>query len=82
MNKADYDRALHYTYHSQWDNLLILMVRTKDDLLSKKIERFLHAYYFLSDYNQVEEKLYSLLQYVDYANSRVCQEQEKLLQSI
>ena len=40
MNKADYDRALYYTYHSQWDNLLILMVRTKDDFLSKKIEHF------------------------------------------
>jgi len=82
MNKADYDRALHYTYHSQWDNLLILMVRTKDDFLSKKIERFLHSYYFQLDISQVESDLYSLLQYVDHANDRVCQSQEKFLQTI
>ena len=32
MNKADYDRALYYTYRSEWDDLLILMVRTKDHI--------------------------------------------------
>lgn len=46
MNVADYDKALYYTHRSQWDNLLILMVRTQDDLLSKRIEHFLHAYQF------------------------------------
>ncbi len=35
----DYDRALYYTHRSEWDNLLVLMVRTKDQILSKKIER-------------------------------------------
>ena len=29
MDVIDYDRALYYTHRSQWDNLLILMVRTK-----------------------------------------------------
>lgn len=70
MNKADYDRALYYTYHSQWDNLLILMVRTKDDFLSKKIEHFLHAYYFNKNSQLLERYLLSLLHYADYANEK------------
>ncbi|MDX8362098.1 MULTISPECIES: YhdB family protein [Bacillaceae] len=67
MNIVDYDRALYYTHRSQWDNLLILMVRTKDQFLSKKIEHFLHAYNFSKDYTAVENNLYSLLRYVDHA---------------
>lgn len=68
MNKVDYDRALYYTHRSQWDNLLILMVRTNDHFLAKKIEHFLHAYHFEKDYAVVEKKLYRLLRYIDYAN--------------
>ncbi|TWD89697.1 YhdB-like protein [Neobacillus bataviensis] len=68
MNKLDYDRALYYTHRSEWDNLLILMVRTKDQFLSKKIEQFLHAYNFERDYTVIETKLYSLLRYIDHAN--------------
>lgn len=68
MNKADYDRALYYVHRSEWDNLLILMVRTKDQFLSKKIEHFLHAYNFEHDYTVIEKNLYSLLRYIDHAN--------------
>ncbi|MBS4212283.1 MULTISPECIES: YhdB family protein [Neobacillus] len=68
MNKLDYDRALFYTHRSEWDNLLILMVRTTDQFLSKKIEHFLHAYNFERDYSVIETKLYSLLRYIDHAN--------------
>jgi hypothetical protein len=68
MNKMDYDRALYYTHRSEWDNLLILMVRTKDQILSKKIEQFLHAYNFEKDYAVLEKKLYALLRYIDHAN--------------
>ncbi len=53
MDHADYDKALYYTHRSQWDNLLILMVRTKDDLLSKRIEHFLHAYHFEYDHAEI-----------------------------
>lgn len=58
MNVADYDKALYYTHRSQWDNLLILMVRTQDDLLSKRIEHFLHAYQFNRNDADVEKCLY------------------------
>jgi hypothetical protein len=68
MNKMDYDRALYYTHRSQWDNLLILMVRTSDQFLSKKIEQFLHAYNFEHDYSVIEKTLFSLLRYIDHAN--------------
>ncbi|WP_170006592.1 YhdB family protein [Bacillus fonticola] len=68
MNSIDYDRALYYLHRSQWDNLLILMVRTKDDFLSKKIEHFLHAYHFSHDYGTVEHELYDFLTYVDHAH--------------
>ncbi|MFY4774128.1 YhdB family protein [Metabacillus sp. RGM 3146] len=67
METVDYDKALYYTHRSQWDNLLILMVRTKDDLLSKRIEQFLHAYNFEHDYMTIEQSLYTLLRYIDHA---------------
>ncbi|MCU9612559.1 YhdB family protein [Caldibacillus lycopersici] len=82
MNKVDYDRALYYTYRSQWDNLLILMVRTKDDFLAKKIEHFLHAYYYQTDDRVVEKYLFSLLQYVDYADAQATTVQEEIWYSI
>lgn len=63
----DYDKALYYTHRSEWDNLIILMVRTKDHLLSKKIEYFLHAYFFSHDYTLIEQNLYSLLRYLEHA---------------
>lgn len=68
MKNNDYDRALFYTHRSQWDNLLILMVRTEDQFLAKKIEHFLHAYNFEKDYTAIEKRLYSLLRYIDHAN--------------
>ncbi len=74
MNKMDYDRALFYTHRSEWDNLLILMVRTTDQFLSKKIEHFLHAYNFERDYTVIERKLYSLLRYIDHANETLDEE--------
>ncbi|KOO47103.1 YhdB family protein [Priestia koreensis] len=68
MNDMDYDKALYYTHRSQWDNLLVLMVRTEDDFLSKKIEHFLHAYNFERNYRVIQEELYSLLRYIDHAS--------------
>ena len=69
MNKNDYDRALYYSHRSEWDNLLILMVRTKDQFLSKKIEHFLHAYHFEHDYTTIQRNLYTLLRYIEHATS-------------
>ncbi|KGP73079.1 hypothetical protein N782_07505 [Pontibacillus yanchengensis Y32] len=64
---ADYDKALYFTLWGQWDDLLILMVRTKDDFLSKKIETFLHAYHYSPEDDQVVTSHQSLMQYIDHA---------------
>ncbi|MBD1382258.1 YhdB family protein [Metabacillus arenae] len=82
MKPVDYDKALYYTHRSQWDNLLILMVRTKDDFLSKKIEHFLHAYNFENDYTVIENNLYSLLRYIDHASEFDADEFEEQTVSI
>ncbi|KKB35652.1 YhdB family protein [Bacillus thermotolerans] len=69
MVYTDYDRALYYIYRSDWDNLLVLMVRTGDHLLSKKIEHFLHACSFPNPYSTVEKTFYTLFDYIEHANS-------------
>lgn len=63
----DYDKALLYTYSCRWDQLLVLMVQTKDDLFSKKIEQFLHAFKYERDIKNVDTKLQQLLHYIDHA---------------
>lgn len=67
MNIPDYDKALYYTIWGQWDELLILMVRTNDDILSKKINHFLNAYHFSSDQRDIIKTHDDLLYYVDHA---------------
>lgn len=67
MDIHDYDKALYYAHRSEWHELLVLMVNTEDHFLSKKIERFLHAYSYSSDYSDIERKLYALLRYLDFA---------------
>lgn len=68
---SDYRKALLYTQHSKWDDLIILMVRTEDQLLAKKIEHFLHAYKFEYDYPIIEKYLIKLLDYIDFADEEI-----------
>ncbi|MED4474361.1 MULTISPECIES: YhdB family protein [Bacillaceae] len=63
----DYDKALYYTLWGQWDDLLVLMVRTKDDMLSKKIQHFLHSYRYSLDQQKIMESHDNLLYYIDHA---------------
>jgi len=67
ITRNEYDRALFYIHRSEWDNLLILMVRTKDHFLAKKIEHFLHAYHFDHNYKTTERFLFTLFRYLDHA---------------
>lgn len=67
MDIPDYDKALYNTLWGQWDELLILMVRTEDDLLSKRIEHFLHAFHYATDENAVITSHDNLLYYIDHA---------------
>ena len=63
----DYDKALYYTLWGQWDELLILMVRTKDDILSKKIEHFLNAYHYSLEEDKIMRSHDQLIYYLDHA---------------
>ena len=68
---SDYKKALLLTQYLRWDDLIILMVQTKDQILSKKIERFLHAYKFEYDYPVIEKYLIKLLDYIDFADKEI-----------
>ncbi|MGP4061883.1 YhdB family protein [Halobacillus litoralis] len=69
MNQYDYDKALHFMIWGQWDDLLVLMVRTRDQFLSKKIETFLHASYYPSKQSEMLESHEALLSYIDHAQT-------------
>lgn len=69
MNDQDYDKALHFMIWGQWDDLLVLMVRTRDHFLSKKIESFLHACYYPGHESEMLKSHESLLSYIDHAQA-------------
>lgn len=71
MEIPDYDKALYYTLWGQWDDLLVLMVRTNDDILSKKIEHFLHAYHYSPDQTNIIQSHDDLLYYIDHAMKHI-----------
>ncbi|GGE73348.1 YhdB family protein [Priestia taiwanensis] len=63
----EYDKALFFTYSCNWEQLMLLMVQTKDELFSKRIEHFLHAFKYERDLSVVNDKLQLLFQYIDHA---------------
>ncbi|GAA0490370.1 hypothetical protein GWK91_00680 [Virgibacillus sp. MSP4-1] len=67
MNMVDYDKAMYFTLWGQWDDLLVLMVRTDDDFLSKKIETFLHAYHYGYDETTIVGSHQNLIHYLEHA---------------
>jgi len=67
MDIPDYDKALYYSLWGQWDDLLVLMVRTDDDMLSKKIQNFLYAYHYSLDQTKILALHDELLYYIDHA---------------
>jgi len=64
---TDYERSILYIQHAEWDNLLILMVRTRDHFLAKKIEKFLHAYHYICNNEEIENNLCELLNYLNHS---------------
>lgn len=63
----DYDKALYYTLWGHWDDLVVVMARTKDDLLSKKIKDFLTQFHFSHDEQSIITAHDNLLYYIDHA---------------
>ena len=63
----DYDKALYYTLWGMWDDLLVFMVRTNDDILSKRIQQFLHSFHYSLDERKIVQSHDALLYYIDHA---------------
>ncbi|MGL4520934.1 MAG: YhdB family protein [Bacilli bacterium] len=65
--KTGYDEALYYLYRANWNELIKLMVNTEDDMFSKKIEHFLHAFKYERNLQLVDIKLRAVLDYIEHA---------------
>ncbi len=66
---TDYDRTLLYLYRNSWDDLLILMVRSKDDLLSQKIKKFLKGIHYPEQQEQTANQYVELFRYAEHCAS-------------
>lgn len=66
-NMDHYEHALHFVLWGKWDDLFTLMLRARDDMLRKKIEQFLNAYYYSINHNEIIEKHDELIDYIDHA---------------
>ncbi|KIL46774.1 YhdB family protein [Jeotgalibacillus soli] len=77
--KNDYERTLLYLYRHGWDDLLILMVRTKDELLSKKIKRLLKGIHFPQEQEKTAYDYLELFRYAEYGMTTSHTFTEKIL---
>ncbi|WP_347550233.1 YhdB family protein [Pseudalkalibacillus hwajinpoensis] len=66
MDITDYDKALYYTHHCACIDLSVLMMKTEDDILSKRIEQFIHAFIRETEFVKVKAARDELLSYIDY----------------
>lgn len=67
----DYEHALRYLLWGRWDELFTLMLRTNDDILGKRIQLFLHAYYYAPEQKTVLNTHDQLIEYIDHASASV-----------
>lgn len=67
MKTLDYDQALLFLYQLDWDSLMTLKANTDDDLLAKRIEILLQAYFSEKNYSHLEQDYFALLNYLDHA---------------
>ena len=63
----DYELALRYMLWGHFDDLFTLMMRTKDDMLGKKIQLFLHAFYYAPKHKEIIDAHDALILYLDHA---------------
>ena len=66
MMSHDYDAALFYLHRMACGELIHLMTLTKDDFLSKKIEKFVKDFMYEPEFSVVEKSYDSLLSYLDH----------------
>ncbi|PPA72445.1 YhdB family protein [Jeotgalibacillus proteolyticus] len=65
----DYERTLLYLYRHSWDDMLILMVRSKDDLLSKKIKSLLKGIHYPQTQETTAYHYTELFRYAEHCAS-------------
>jgi len=75
----DYDRTLLYLYRHSWDDMLILMVRTKDDLLSKKIKSLLKGIHYPQAQETTAYHYAELFRYTEHCASMFRSTTSKIL---
>jgi hypothetical protein len=66
MDINDYDKTLFFAHRLACDDLTFMMDETDDDLLSKKIERFVNAFLHEPDLETVDNRREDLLYYLDH----------------
>lgn len=70
----DYELAFNYVLWGHFDDLFTLMLRTNDDMLGKKIQLFLHAFYYNDQHKEVINAHDTLLLYIDHASGQTLEE--------
>lgn len=70
----DYELAFNYVLWGHFDDLFTLMLRTKDDMLGKKIQLFLYAFYYDAQHKEIINAHDALLLYIDHASGQTLQE--------
>jgi hypothetical protein len=58
------------------------MVNTKDDLFSKRIEHFLHAFKYERDLAVIDEKLKGMFQHIEHATREESPEEQSFISSL
>lgn len=74
----DYEHTLHYLMWKKWDELFMMMIRTKDDFLEKKIHCFLHAYYYTRERQDILTNHKKLLAYINHALQKQYNEEPRI----
>ncbi len=66
MQMHEYDATLFYLHRMACNELMTIMTAAEDDILAKKIEKFVKAFLYDSDFSKVEKAYDSLLHYLDH----------------
>lgn len=66
MQTHDYDATLFYLHRMACPELMTIKTVTSDDILAKKIDDFVQAFMYESNFSKVEKTYESLLLYLDH----------------
>ena len=67
----DYEQVVYYVMKGKLNELFMLMLRSDDDLLAKKVKLFLHEYHFSIDQQRMIKYYDDLMDYVKHATNKI-----------